>query len=57
MPNLQSTGFGLRVNAARGFSFDLQAAKALSRCVAQPHTPVTSGCNDFRFFFSTVARF
>jgi hemolysin activation/secretion protein len=57
LPNLQSTGLGLRVNAARGLSFDLQGAKALSRCVAAPHTPVTSDCRPFRFFFSTVLRF
>ena len=55
--NLQSTGLGIRVNAARGLSFDLQGAKALSRCVANPHTPVTSDCRPFRFFFSTVLRF
>jgi hemolysin activation/secretion protein len=57
LPNLQSTGLGIRVNAVRGLSFDLQGAKALSRCVANPHTPVTSDCRPFRFFFSTVLRF
>jgi hemolysin activation/secretion protein len=57
LPNLQSTGLGLRINAAHGLSFDLQGAKALSRCVATPHTPVTSDCLPFRFFFSTVFRF
>ncbi len=57
LPNLQSTGLGLRVNAVRGISFDLQGAKAVSRCVANPHTPVTSDCRPFRFFFSTVFRF
>jgi len=57
LPNLQSTGFGIRLNGVRGVSIDLQAAKALSRAVANPHTPVTSDGHPWRFFFSTVVRF
>ncbi len=57
LPNLQSTGFGVRLNGVRGVSIDLQAAKALSRSVANPHTPVTDNGHPWRFFFSSVVRF
>lgn len=58
VPNLQSTGIGLRMNAVSGLTANIEVNKALSRGVALPHTPVAdANSRPVRFFFSVVGRF
>jgi hemolysin activation/secretion protein len=58
LPNLQSVGVGLRLNAASGLTANLEVNKALSRGVAVPHTPVAeANSRPVRFFFSVVGRY